>query len=203
MLFRSQALYGNPDYRGKGYGQRLLKHVLNEYPDKEFRIDPYRNNKRAVHIYKKLGFEEIQPWDFTGDKELDNSYIKNQLPMARLPEEKTESAMSNEAIVLNSETLDEIGRTPEKIYEWIHENVEYDDEIDNWKLRSPSEVYLNRKGNSHDQALFVAFHLHSLNIVNGLLFFTEFNKDESINGRTHTLTWFRKEIGRASCRERV
>lgn len=103
-----------------------------------------------------------------------------------------ESAMSNEAIILDSETMDEIGRTPEKIYEWMHENIEYDNEIDNWKLRSPSEVYIDRKGNSHDQALFVAFHLHSLNIVNGTLFFAEFNKDESINGRTHTLTWFRK-----------
>ena len=193
-----QAFYGNPDCRGKGYGQRLLKHVLNEYPDKEFRIDPHRNNKRAIHIYKKLGFEEIQPWYVTGDKEVDSSYIKNQLPMARLPEEKTESAMSDEAIVLNSKTLDEIGRTPETIYEWMHENIEYDDEVDNWKLRSPSEVYLDRKGNSHDQSLFVALHLHSLNIVNGTLFFAGFNKDGSIVGRTHTLVWFR-EGGNGYC----
>ena len=31
--------------------------------------------------------------------------------------------MSNEAIVLNSGTLDEIGHTPEKIYEWMHKNT--------------------------------------------------------------------------------
>ena len=55
------------------------------YVNKEFRIDPFKDNKRAIHIYKKMGFEEIQPWDFTGSKECDDSYVKNQLPMARLP----------------------------------------------------------------------------------------------------------------------
>lgn len=106
--------------------------------------------------------------------------------------EMNESAMSNEASVLNSDVRKEIGDTPEKIYQWMNYNIKYDDEIENWKLRNPSDVYLDKKGNCHDQSFFEALLFHSLNIVNGQLFFIEFCKDKPIGGRTHTLTWFRK-----------
>lgn len=102
-----------------------------------------------------------------------------------------ESAMSNEAVVLNTNHLDEIGRTPEEIYEWMHNNISYDDTESGWKLRTPSEVYMDKKGNCHDQALFEALIFHTNQIVNDQLFFVEFSKDNPVGGRTHTLTWFR------------
>ena len=101
-----------------------------------------------------------------------------------------ESAMSNEAIIFSSEVNKEIGTTPEEIYEWMHSNIKYNDG-DEWKLRTPSEVFIDKKGNCHDQALFEAFLFHSLNIVNGQLFFVEVD-DNGCFGNSHTLTWFRK-----------
>lgn len=92
---------------------------------------------------------------------------------------------------ISSAIYEEIGRTPESIYEWMHKNISYDKRISDWKLKTPEEVYKYKKGNCHDQALFEAFMFHSLGIINGQLFFVEFSKNNSIGGNTHTLTWFR------------
>ena len=188
-----QGFYVNPSVHNKGYGQKLLSYVLNTYKDKEFRIEPYRDNQRAIHIYKKFGFREIPQWYFTGNEEYDNKMNELQMSMARYPVQNSlnESVMSNEALVFNYSTLEEIGHTPEEIYEWMHKNISYDKTITGWKLKLPSEVYVEKKGNCHDQALFEAFIFHSLGIINGQIFFVEFSKDNPIGGNSHTLTWFR------------
>lgn len=103
----------------------------------------------------------------------------------------TESVMSNEAVIFSKDILDEIGNTPQELYEWMHNNIEYDKSLSDWTLKSPSEVFINKKGNCHDQSLFEAFILHSLRIPNGQLFFVEYSKDNLVRGNAHTLTWYR------------
>ena len=92
---------------------------------------------------------------------------------------------------LSSEIHNIVGRTPESIYEWMHNNISYDKTISGWKLKTPAETFKLRKGNCHDQSLFTSFLFHSLGIINGQLFFVEFKKNSPIGGNTHTLTWYR------------
>ncbi len=92
---------------------------------------------------------------------------------------------------LSSGIFKVVGRTPEEIQKWMHENISYDKIIKGWTLKTPAETFKTRTGNCHDQSLFESFIFHSLGIVNGQLFFVEFSKDNPIGGNTHTLTWYR------------
>lgn len=189
-------------YNGYGLSHQLLDYAIAHGVDA---LTVQKDNLIGLKTYTDHGFEISDESKFKVDNGLSNQYdmfINN--PMKALTEvshsksksnirESTfiESKMSNEAIVLNSGTLDEIGHTPEEIYEWMHKNISYDNTISGWKLRTPSEMYIDRKGNCHDQSLFEAFIFHSLNIVNGQLFFIEFKQDDPIGGNAHTLTWYR------------
>lgn len=49
------------DYQGRGYGQKIMKIVEQEAKKlgvKKIRLGVFEDNKAAVHIYKKAGFEE-------------------------------------------------------------------------------------------------------------------------------------------------
>lgn len=189
-------------YNGYGLSHQLLDYAIAHGVDA---LTVQKDNLIGLKTYTDHGFEISDESKFKVDNGLSSQYdmfINN--PMKALTEishsklksnirESTfiESKMSNEAIVLNSGTLDEIGHTPEKIYEWMHKNISYDNNISGWKLRTPSEMYIDRRGNCHDQSLFEAFIFHSLNIVNGQLFFIEFKQDDPIGGNAHTLTWYR------------
>lgn len=175
-------------YNGYGLSHQLLDYAIDHGVDA---LSVQMDNEIALKTYKSHGFEISQESQSKVDNGLSSQYdmflSANQSPN----ESFNESVMSNEAIVLNSSTLNEIGHTPEEIYEWMHKNISYDKTITGWKLKLPSEVYVEKKGNCHDQALFEAFIFHSLGIINGQIFFVEFSKDNPIGGNSHTLTWFR------------
>lgn len=167
-------------FKAEQFHPSTVKEINNMKPDKAY-------NERIEENFDII-FEHLY------DREGINLYNgKFESPISTIKENTLlESVMNNEALVLNSEHLNEIGHTPEEIYEWMHKNIAYDDTITGWKLRLPSEVYEDRKGNCHDQALFEAFIFHTNGIINGQLFFVEFSKDKKEGGNTHTLTWFRK-----------
>ena len=52
----------HPKFRGRGFGELLLKHLL-EYASKnkfkKIRLDSIMKHKPALHLYKKYGFYEI------------------------------------------------------------------------------------------------------------------------------------------------
>ena len=53
-------LYFKPEYRGKGYGTQAFAWVEQEYPDaKRFRLEATYSNERAISLYRKLGYEEL------------------------------------------------------------------------------------------------------------------------------------------------
>lgn len=47
----------HPDYRRKGYGKMLMKHVL-RFMKGEVVLQVRKSNEIAINFYKKLGFEE-------------------------------------------------------------------------------------------------------------------------------------------------
>lgn len=79
--------------------------------------------------------------------------------------------------------------TPESIFKWIRSNIKYDSST-NWTLKAPEELYNSKKGNCHDQALFISKALTKIDIKNSTLFFIEYNENENIGGRTHTIVWY-------------
>ena len=113
--------------------------------------------------------------------------------------EHNENALEGDAgLTMTSRIFDETGKTPSSICNWIIQNIEYDKISDNeWKLKSPGELYYHTKGNCHDQSLFSASLLHSLGFITGQLFFIEYKENSNVGGMTHTLTWYiDKEINK-------
>lgn len=59
---------GEEDFLGKGLSVNLIKgFIADQYKDADIIfIDPESNNKKAIHVYKKVGFKEIDtfiaPW---------------------------------------------------------------------------------------------------------------------------------------------
>lgn len=95
--------------------------------------------------------------------------------------------------VLTSDFSDEVGETTaEALWNWMHDNIQYDKSLGDWKLRTATELYIDKKGNCHDQAYFAAFILNSWGYDARQLFFVEFNDDSDIGGNSHTLCYFRK-----------
>ena len=52
-------LYLRENARGLGLGSRFLRFVGEKYPDAVLRLEVEEENERAVHVYKKCGFEVI------------------------------------------------------------------------------------------------------------------------------------------------
>lgn len=50
-------MFVNDQNESKGIGQSLMKYVINKYGDKEMRLNVFAYNSRAMHIYKKYGFD--------------------------------------------------------------------------------------------------------------------------------------------------
>lgn len=95
--------------------------------------------------------------------------------------------------VLTSDFNDEAGEiTAEALWNWMHDNIQYDKSLGDWKLRTAAELYIDKKGNCHDQAYFAAFILNSWGYDARQLFFVEFDDDSDIGGNSHTLCYFRK-----------
>lgn len=46
-----------PEYQGNGYGDKLLKYILDNYKNRNYFLEVNVNNKKAINLYKKNGFE--------------------------------------------------------------------------------------------------------------------------------------------------
>jgi len=49
----------NPSLQGQGIGQHLLQYAINTFADKSMELCVRKDNKAAIHIYQKFGFEII------------------------------------------------------------------------------------------------------------------------------------------------
>lgn len=54
----------DPDHRQKGHAKRLLKHIQEKYPDREYRFVVNENNVEGRTAYKKMGFI-VEKYDVT------------------------------------------------------------------------------------------------------------------------------------------
>lgn len=52
-------LYLKPQYRGKERGTQFFRFIEQKYPDAIFRLEVEAENVRAIHVYRKNGFEEL------------------------------------------------------------------------------------------------------------------------------------------------
>lgn len=52
-------LYIKPDYRNKGYGTKFFAFIEQKYPDALFRLEVEKENKAAIRLYEKNGFDEL------------------------------------------------------------------------------------------------------------------------------------------------
>lgn len=62
MVMWCEELFVLPQYRGKGIASALLEYVKANYSAKvkRFRLEVTKSNARAVRLYTKLGFQELQ-----------------------------------------------------------------------------------------------------------------------------------------------
>ncbi len=61
-LFLSLFLAVGREFRGMGYGQKLMAQLLENYKRRPIFLTLYRNNEKAFHIYKKYGFIRLFSW---------------------------------------------------------------------------------------------------------------------------------------------
>ena len=54
-------IYIKEDYRGKGIGSEFFRFLEENYPDVLFRLEAEEENERAIHVYKKSGFD-VMPY---------------------------------------------------------------------------------------------------------------------------------------------
>lgn len=52
-------IYLKPEHCGKGIGSRFLSMMGQKYPDAVLRLEVEEENERAVHVYRKGGFEVL------------------------------------------------------------------------------------------------------------------------------------------------
>lgn len=52
-------LYMTESARGLGIGSRFLQYIEEKYPNCVLRLEVEANNKRAIHVYKKSGFDVL------------------------------------------------------------------------------------------------------------------------------------------------
>ena len=50
-------LYFKPEYRGLGLGGQFFAYIEEKYPNTVMRLEAEEENERAIHVYKKCGFE--------------------------------------------------------------------------------------------------------------------------------------------------
>lgn len=69
MVVLIEELYINEAYRGHGYGHRLIEFLEQEYPSaKRFRLEVRKDNKNAIRLYKRLGYNVLDYDQMVKDK---------------------------------------------------------------------------------------------------------------------------------------
>jgi len=54
-----EELYLKPEYCYQGCGSAFLRFIKEKYPEAIVRLEVEAENRRAVHVYRKNGFEEM------------------------------------------------------------------------------------------------------------------------------------------------
>ena len=54
-----EELYLKPEYCDQGCGSGFLRFIKEKYPEAIMRLEVEAENRRAVHVYRKNGFEEM------------------------------------------------------------------------------------------------------------------------------------------------
>lgn len=57
-------IYIKPEYRNKGYGKMFFEKLFSMYEDVVFRLEAEEENKKAIRVYEKCGFEVIPYLEF-------------------------------------------------------------------------------------------------------------------------------------------
>lgn len=52
-------LYFKPEFRGKGLGGEFFAYLDEKYPGTIMRLEAEEENERAIHVYKKCGFDVL------------------------------------------------------------------------------------------------------------------------------------------------
>ena len=52
-------LYVKPAFRSRGAGSAFFAHIQQKYPGCLFRLEVEKENEGAVHLYARMGFEEL------------------------------------------------------------------------------------------------------------------------------------------------
>lgn len=52
-------IYVKDEYRGKGIGSKFFEFIESVYSNCIFRLEVERDNERALHVYRKCGFDEL------------------------------------------------------------------------------------------------------------------------------------------------
>ena len=56
---RIEDLYVKPEFRGMGLGGHFFSYLEEKYPGTVMRLEAEEENVRAIHVYKKCGFEVL------------------------------------------------------------------------------------------------------------------------------------------------
>ena len=51
--------YMKPESRGFGIGSHFFRYIKEKYPDAVLRLEVEPENERAIHVYKKAGYEVL------------------------------------------------------------------------------------------------------------------------------------------------
>lgn len=52
-------LYIEPEFRGRGIGAKFFEFIFNKFTDCVFLLEVEKENKNAIHLYEKCGFENL------------------------------------------------------------------------------------------------------------------------------------------------
>ena len=73
----SKQLLHSQNLEGRGVATKLIKHVLETYPDEKWSLNCDLLNDGALHVYKKLGFQPTSEFDLYGHMHYHMVHIKD------------------------------------------------------------------------------------------------------------------------------
>lgn len=150
-------LFVNDKNESKGIGQSLIKYAINKYGDKEMRLNVFEFNSKAMHIYKKYGFDVVSSDVAKPEADGDTNKLVGQkfYKMVRKPS-------SDKNDLSDIESPEELLKWMDCIqYGWVDKsgNIcgtgDEDDEkhfFDDYRLQSPEQLIKSKIGVCWDQS---------------------------------------------------